>query len=565
MKDFTRPGVILLFCCALFAQTSDAPGVVIADIHPSPKSNNDNMVIVPVHHGRIEIRKATMLNLLSGAYAIDGDKIVGGPNWLELDRYDILAKVPGDPALEKQGPLLKALLQDRFKLVAREETRPFPAWSLSAGKKPLMKEADGKGESGCKVANPAGGDPREGPSIFLSNQDGTTTRISLAQGAMVQYSCRNMTMAEFAAGLRSMVGVQLNGNFFDQTVHDQTNLKGKWNFDVKWSLPIFGGLAGSGPGVSVAEALEKQMGLKLEEVPIPTKVVVVESVLRKPTDNPPGLKEALPDIPAPTEFEVADVKLVDPNPGPGMPPMFGLRMQPGGRFVAQGLPMRLLIARAFNVNNIDQIAGMPSWVDSVQVSITAKVSDYPGDGPTGMDTEFIAPLLRSLLMERFGLVWHTEQRSGTAYSLVAAKPKLKKADPDSRIYCRNAPPGPNRTRNEQLLNCQNATMALFAERLQSIPAINAPVDDATGINGGWDFNFSFNPIPQLMMGMVRDLAGGGRGGDAGPGGAPVAADPGGGYTIFESIEKQLGLKLEAKKKMVTVTVIDKLNQKPAEN
>jgi hypothetical protein len=38
------------------------------------------MVIVPVHHGRFEIRKATMLNLLSGAFAIDGDKILGGPN-----------------------------------------------------------------------------------------------------------------------------------------------------------------------------------------------------------------------------------------------------------------------------------------------------------------------------------------------------------------------------------------------------------------------------------------------------------------------------------------------------
>ena len=168
MKDSTRPGVVLLFCCALFAQSSDAPGVVVADIHPSAKSNNDNMVIVPVHHGRIEIRKATMLNLLSGAFAIDSDKILGGPNWLELDRYDVIAKVPADPALEKQGPLLKALLEQRFKLVAREETRPFPAWALSAGKNPRMKEADGKGESDCKIVNQPGGDPQDGPKFMPS-------------------------------------------------------------------------------------------------------------------------------------------------------------------------------------------------------------------------------------------------------------------------------------------------------------------------------------------------------------------------------------------------------------
>ena len=103
-------------------------------------------------------------------------------------------------------------------------------------------------------------------------------------------------------------------------------------------------------------------------------------------------------------------------------------------------------------------------------------------------------------------------------------------------------------------------MALFAERLQNIPGINAPVDDATGLDGGWDFSFSFNPFPQMaMMGL-------GRGGDqpAGPG-APVASDPAGGYTVFESIAKELGLKLEKKKKMVPVTVVDNLNPKPTEN
>jgi uncharacterized protein (TIGR03435 family) len=556
--------VILLFCWALFAhalfaQLPDAPGVVIADIHPSVKSNNDNMRIVPVRHGQLEIRKATMLNLLSGAFAIDGDKILGGPNWLELDRYDVLAKVPADPALEKQAPLLKALLEQRFKLIAREETRPFPMWALSAGKNPRMKEADGKGESGCKMANQSGGDAQDGPRLFQSRPDGTTAVISIGPGMMIQYSCRNMTMAAFAAGLGSMFGVQLRGWVFDQGVRDQTNLQGKWNFDVKWSLPVFGPMANASEQITVTDAIEKQLGLKLEEVPIPMKVVAIQSVLRKPTDNPPNLKEALPDIAAPTEFEVADVKLDDPNPGPGMPVFLNFRIQPGGRFVMTGAPLRFLLARAFDARN-DQLVGVPGWADSVRVSITAKVGDYAGESPTGTDPELIAPLLRSLLRDRFGLVWHTEERTGTAYSLVAAKVKLKKADPESRIHCRNAPPGPNRGPGQMVLNCQNSTMALFAERLQNIPAINAPVDDATGLQGGWDFDLSFNPLPQMMLnGPARG------GGDAGPGGAAVASDPGGGYTVFESIEKQLGLKLEAKKKMVPVIVIDKLNQKPTDN
>jgi len=557
MRAFTRPGVILLFGGALFAQSSDVPGMVIADIHPSARSNNDNMVIVPVNHGRLEIRKATMLNLLSGAFAIDGGKILGGPNWLELDRYDVIAKVPDDPALEKQGPLMKALLEQRFKLVAREETRPFPAWALSAGKNPRLKEADGKGESGCKMANQAGGDDPQGPKLFQGNPDGTTRVINLGPGNMVQYSCRNVTMADFAAGLGTMAGVRLTLNFFDQAVRDLTNLPGKWNFDVKWSLPLIG--PNTGEQITVTDAIEKQLGLKLEEVPVPMKVVVVESVLRKPTDNPPNLKEVLPDIARPAEFEVADVKITDPNAAPGMPLFLGMRIQPGGRFVINGAPLGFLLRNAFDVRN-DQIVGMPNWVDSVRVSITAKVGDYPsGNSPTGADPELLAPLIRSLLKDRFGLVWHTEERTGTAYSLVAAKPKLKKADPNSRIYCRNAPPGPNRGPAEMVLNCQNASMALFAERLQNVPTINAPVDDATGLAGGWDFNFSFNPLPQLLLNAP------GRGGDQGPGVAPAASDPVGGYTVFESLEKQLGLKLETKKKIVPVIVIDKLNQKPSDN
>jgi uncharacterized protein (TIGR03435 family) len=62
------------------------------------------------------------------------------------------------------------------------------------------------------------------------------------------------------------------------------------------------------------------------------------------------------------------------------------------------------------------------------------------------------------------------------------------------------------------------------------------------------------------------VAGPGRGGDAPPPGAlPQAADPGGGYTIFEAVEKQLGLKLETQKRPLQVIVIDHIERKPTEN
>jgi uncharacterized protein (TIGR03435 family) len=318
------------------------------------------------------------------------------------------------------------------------------------------------------------------------------------------------------------------------------------------------GLNGSGTQISAADAVDKQLGLKLEQVPVPTTVLVVESAERKPTDNSPEVAAALPVTAAPTEFEVADVKLAAPPTSGAFAP-FRFSMQPGGRFVSEGMPMRLLLSRAFNTNNNDQMAGVPSWADSLRVNITAKA---PSDAPSVNDPDFIAPMLLSLLKERFGLKYHTEDRQVSAYSLVATKPKLKKADPDSRIFCKNLPPNPKAGPNAQVLNCQNATMAFFAERLTNIaPGLTMPVEDATGLEGVWDFTLSFSPFAQAMrIGGAR----GPGGPEAGPN-APAAADPVVGDTIFEAVEKQLGLKLQSQKRTAPIIVIDHLEQKPTDN
>jgi uncharacterized protein (TIGR03435 family) len=50
-----------------------------------------------------------------------------------------------------------------------------------------------------------------------------------------------------------------------------------------------------------------------------------------------------------------------------------------------------------------------------------------------------------------------------------------------------------------------------------------------------------------------------------PVGAPAASDPSGMQTIFEAVEKQLGLKLESRKRTAAVVVIDHIEQKPTEN
>jgi uncharacterized protein (TIGR03435 family) len=170
-------------------------------------------------------------------------------------------------------------------------------------------------------------------------------------------------------------------------------------------------------------------------------------------------------------------------------------------------------------------------------------------------------MILSMLQDRFKFKFHAEDRPQNAYSLVALKPKMKKADPASRTSCKfpNAPPGS--PRGTQVMACQNITMAEIVDQLRGRgPGLNWPILDSTGLEGGWDFTVTYNNSSLNVTG--------GRG-EAGPAAADVgpgtATDPDGGFTIFEAVEKQLGLRLEMQKRPEPAIVIDHLEEKPTEN
>jgi uncharacterized protein (TIGR03435 family) len=310
------------------------------------------------------------------------------------------------------------------------------------------------------------------------------------------------------------------------------------------------------------EAVDKQLGLKLELQQVPIPVIVVGSVNRTPTDNAPGVREALAPIPVPTEFEVAVIK-------PTAPDFTGTRLglQPGGRVVMQGITLdnllMLAVGTSFNVQYRQWVAGMPDWAQSERFDITAKT---PAGAMLLFSDNTLQPALRSLLQQRFGLKTHTEEREVPAYSLVAVKPKMKKGDPAARAHCLNAVAPQGSPAGTVVLNCQNITMEQFADRYvrnfgSAFGSIYAwpPVLDATGLEGGWDFTLTYFQPP-----VAQD--GGGRGGN-GPAvsDGPMASDPSGGLTVTEAVEKQLGLKLELRKRMMPITVIDHVEQKPTDN
>jgi uncharacterized protein (TIGR03435 family) len=170
-------------------------------------------------------------------------------------------------------------------------------------------------------------------------------------------------------------------------------------------------------------------------------------------------------------------------------------------------------------------------------------------------------MIRSLLETRFGMKYHQEERPVTAYSLVAAKPKMKKADPASRTWCKSILAPPGQPPGSQVFSCQNITMEQFADRLQFMAQeLSWPVMDLTEITGGWDFAFTYSRMAGMVM-PARAV------GDAGAPGAnmPAASEPTGALSLFEALEKQVGLKLEMHKRPAPMFVIDHLEQKPTDN
>jgi uncharacterized protein (TIGR03435 family) len=161
-------------------------------------------------------------------------------------------------------------------------------------------------------------------------------------------------------------------------------------------------------------------------------------------------------------------------------------------------------------------------------------------------------MLRALLAERFKLATHNEDQPVPVYELVAGKrPRLKEADPSSRSGCKltlgetgtGAATIPLR-----IYTCQNTTMAQFAEAIRPMAAayIDHPVADLTGLSGSWDFVVSWKG-----KGMLR--AARSRGGENGE-----SADPTGSLTVFEAVDRQLGLKPEGgRKHPLLVIVVDR--------
>jgi uncharacterized protein (TIGR03435 family) len=236
------------------------PGYEVATIKPSPPDEQGRGFTLQGRH--LVARNFTVEGLITLAYNLHPKQLTGGPEWLTTDHFDldVLPDHEGLPSLEQARGIVRKLLADRFALKFHEETKDLSVYVLSVAK------------GGPKFTKSAS-DPSSPPGLG---------------GPPGRYMVRNATMEEFAEVMQGTL---------DRPVVDQTGLKDRYDFVLKWTPDEsqYGGRVpppNSGDnGAAAADAppplftaIQEQIGLKLDAMKAPAKVMVIESV-QKPSAN----------------------------------------------------------------------------------------------------------------------------------------------------------------------------------------------------------------------------------------------------------------------------------------
>lgn len=255
------------------------------------------------------------------------------------------------------------------------------------------------------------------------------------------------------------------------------------------------------------------------------------------------------------QFEVSSIK---PSPPGNLNGAMsgGPATKDPGLFTCENIDLASLLVTAFDIPRY-RLSG-PDWMRNARFNISAKI-------PPGTTKEQFRLMQQNLLIERLKMTFHHEKKEMQGYELVTAKTGLKikqsQYAPEPKDPDAPPPPGPYKKDEDgfpvippddhrRMLFASNGPRAvqLFWDRsmeqlaLYLAGAVGRPVDDATGLKGKYDFTLKWI----MDWGQRSSTA------DSGP-------------NLFRALQEQLGLKLEAKKVVVDVLIIDQVEKTPTEN
>jgi uncharacterized protein (TIGR03435 family) len=238
------------------------PSLDVATIKPSdPSKQGKGFGFRGTHF----ITFNTNLNdLIAFAYGLHSKQIIGAPAWFGTDLYDIdgVPDAAGRPNLKQMGIMVQKLLADRCQLKFHHETKELSVYAISL----------------------ASGGPK-----MTKTTSGANDQQGFGFRGLGDLIVRNMSMVDFASWMQSGV--------MDKPVVDQTGLKDRYDFQLKWTpddsqFAQFRGAVNMTPPAttdpnappSLYTASQEQLGLKFEATKAPDDVIVIDHV-EKPSAN----------------------------------------------------------------------------------------------------------------------------------------------------------------------------------------------------------------------------------------------------------------------------------------
>jgi uncharacterized protein (TIGR03435 family) len=233
----------------------------VASLKPSPPDVRGGGIRPAQGGERYDANGVSLRLLITVAYRVKADQVVGGPGWMDTDRFDMHAKAEKPSNAEELHIMLQNLLAERFQLQLHRTTKELPIYALTVDKGgPKMEPHEAK----------SAGDP-------------------WIDQAQEQFLHMKMTatfcpMDYFAWRL---------GQLLDRPVVDQTNLQGGYDFKLSYTREPPPGMQEGAQlngqpidtsGPSLVEAIRDQLGLKLEKKKGPVEILAIDHV-EKPGEN----------------------------------------------------------------------------------------------------------------------------------------------------------------------------------------------------------------------------------------------------------------------------------------
>jgi uncharacterized protein (TIGR03435 family) len=238
---------------------------------------------------RITYRWATMSSILVGAFGHGGDRLLGSPDWADVDRFDLRAIVPAGTSKEQAQEMMQNLLKERFHLAFHHIQKELLSCDLVVAKRGpnLFKGGLKEAASADGVLGPRG---RGAPAIldrdgFPILPPGYTDGQAVTRNG-VTYQTYRMNSIEAVRAILVFGRTECAAR-----ITDKTGLTGKYDFHLEYASPASAGRqidqAGtpSDPAPDIATAVEQQLGLRLVKSSIKLDVVVIDHLDRKPTEN----------------------------------------------------------------------------------------------------------------------------------------------------------------------------------------------------------------------------------------------------------------------------------------